>query len=119
MNLVILNGNIGSDVEVQTSGDTDFAHFSVATDYRVPKGEEFEQRTTWTRVTAFGGLARSLASLGKGSKVLVTGHLKTTVTVRDDVRFTHSEVIATAVEFQRVKKPAGDAADDQAAEDAA
>ena len=119
MNSVFLSGNIGADVEVQTSGETDFVHLSIATDERVPTGEGFQKRTTWTRVTAFNGLARSLACLGKGSRVVVTAYLKTTTAVREGVEFTHSEVIAKEVEFQRVRKPAGAPDQDDAGEGSA
>ncbi len=54
-------------------------------------------------MTAFN----DLASLGKGSKVHVTGWLKTTASVRDGVELAPSEAIATSVELQRVKKLAG------------
>jgi hypothetical protein len=76
MNLSILTGNLGADVKVKTSGDTTFAHLSLANNYRVKKanGEGWENRVNWTRVTAFGSLAESLRSLGKGSRIEVEGH---------------------------------------------
>jgi single-strand DNA-binding protein len=117
MNLVILTGNLGAEIDVRTSGETTFAHFSVATNFRVKKGDDYEDRVTWTRVTAFNGLAKSLRVLDKGSKVLVRGHLKTSVFERDGVRFQHSEVIADEVEFLRVKR-AGDGAEEGAGDGA-
>lgn len=103
MNIVILTGNLGADIEVKQSNGTDYAHFSVATNYRVRVGDGYEERTLWTRITAFNALARSLRRLGKGSKVAVRGRLQTRTFERDDVRFTYSEVIADEVEFQVVK----------------
>lgn len=103
MNLVILCGNLGADIEVKKSGDTTYAHFSVATSERVRRGDGWGENTTWTRVTAFQGLAKSLRILGKGSRVLVKGRLKTSRFERADVIFHHSEVIAEEVEFQVVK----------------
>ena len=69
----------------------------------------------WVRVTAFGSLARSLRTLGKGSKVLVEGRLKQAVYQKDDVRFQYVEVVAEKVEFQLVK-PRADAAGEAAGE---
>ena len=108
-NLVLLTGNLGADVDVRTSGNTTYARFSVATSYRVRAGagDHYEDRTNWTRVTAFGGLAKTLGRLGKGSKVLVQGRLKETTYERDGVRVQYSEVIATRVEFLVVKPPEG------------
>lgn len=108
-NLVILTGNLGADVDVRESNGTTYARFSVATNYRVraKDGDHYEDRTNWTRVTAFGGLAKTLQRLGKGSKVLVQGRLKETVYEKDDVRVHYSEVIATRVEFLVVKPPEG------------
>lgn len=104
MNLVIISGNLGGDVEVQTSKGTTFARLSIAHNYRVREDDgEWVRRVTWIRATAFGALAKSLAILGKGSKVLVRGRLKKAVFERDAVRFEHSEVIAEHVEFQLVK----------------
>lgn len=109
MNIVILSGNIGADIDVQIFNGTTFAHFSVASNYRVPTGdgETYEKRTTWTRVTAFGPKAKPLGQLGKGTRVVVRGHLRTNTYETGGVRFQHSEVIADDVEFQRVKKPVG------------
>lgn len=110
-NQVNLTGNLGADVEVQQSGETTFAHFSVATNYSVPVGDgTYEKRTSWTRVTAFGGLARSLARLGKGSLVQVRAHLRQRVVeVGDRNIYTH-DVIADEVLFLRFKEKADAAA---------
>jgi single-strand DNA-binding protein len=109
MNQVLLTGNLGGDVEVKTSGDTTYARFSLASNYRVraKDGEGYEDRCNWTRVTAFGGLAKSLGRLGKGSSVLVQGGLRQTVYEKDDVRLQYSEVIAKSVRFLVVRPPEG------------
>jgi single-strand DNA-binding protein len=109
INQVLLTGNLGSDVEVKTSGDTTYARLSVATNYRVraQDGEGYEDRCNWTRVTAFGPLAKSLARLGKGSSVLVQARLRQRVYENGDLRFQYSEVIATSVRFLVVKPPEG------------
>ena len=108
VNQVLLTGYLGNDVEVKTSNGTTYARFSLGSNYRVRArdGEGFEDRCTWTRITAFGNLAKSLGRLGKGSSVLVQARLKQSVFERDDVRRQHSEVIATNVRFLVVKPPA-------------
>ena len=107
MNCVFLSGNIGSDVQVRTSNGTTFAHFNLADDYRVRLGDgSWQSRTNWTRVTAFGGRAEALRVLGKGSRVLVKGHLRARTFEKDGVRLERSEVIADFVEFQDVREPA-------------
>lgn len=118
---MILSGNLGSDVQVKSSNGTTFAHFSVADDYRVRLGDgSWESRTNWTRVTAFGGRAEALRVLGKGSRVLVKGHLRARAFEKDGVRFERSEVIADYVEFQQVRKPAqAEVGDSPEAEEAA
>lgn len=120
-NLVILTGNLGGDVDVRNSGNTTYARFSVATNYRVraSDGDHYEDRTNWTRVTAFGGLAKTLGRLGKGSKVLVQGRLQETTYEKEAVRVQYSEVIATRVEFLVVKPPeGGEAVEPELPEDA-
>lgn len=68
-NLVLLTGNLGATSMSRSSGSATYARFSVATNYRVcaKDGDHYEDRTNWTRVTAFGGLAKTLGRLGKGS----------------------------------------------------
>jgi single-strand DNA-binding protein len=109
INLILLTGNLGGNVEVKTSGSTTYARFSLGSNYRVraKDGEGYEDRCNWTRVTAFGNLAKALGRLGKGSSVLVQGRLQQTVYEKDGVRLQHSEVIAKSVRFLVVKPPEG------------
>jgi len=109
MNLVILSGRLGADIDVKTSNSTTYCHFSLASNYRVQVDGEYEDRVTWTRVTAFNGLAKSLGTLGKGSLIELRGHLKTTGFEEGDVRLQYSEVIADRVDFLHFKEQgAGD-----------
>ena len=81
MNLVVLIGNIGKDVEYRTSdGGLTIANFSLATSSsRKGKTEgEWETETEWHRVVAFGKNADTANKhLHKGSKVSVRGRLRT------------------------------------------
>jgi single-strand DNA-binding protein len=109
MNTVILTGNLGSDIEVKTADNgTTYTRFSLATNYHVRVGETYEQRTTWTKVVAFGSLAKSLTILGKGSRVVVRARLKTAYFEAGGKRFQYSEVIADDVEFMHVKLAEGE-----------
>jgi single-strand DNA-binding protein len=108
MNSVFLTGNLGHDIEVKTSNGTTYTRFSLATNYHVRVGESWEQRTTWTRIVAFGKLAESLSILGKGSRVAVRAHLKTNVFEAGGKSFQYSEVIADDVEFMHVKLAEGE-----------
>ena len=123
INKVFFDGFLGHDVEVKTSSNgTDYVHLSLANNRRVPDGDGgFTDETVWARLTAFGALARSLASLGTGSRVIVTARLKTTVFKKGDVEFQYAELIAEDVSFVSVKKRpgAGDDAPEAAAEAAA
>jgi len=77
-----------------------------------PLGDStYEKRTAWVRVTAFGGQARSMAALGKGSLVQVLAHLRQSVVEVGDKKIVSHDVIADEVVFLRVKKPGGAAAE--------
>ena len=105
-NTVNLTGNLGADVEVRESNDTTYAHFSVATNYSVRKEDgTYEKRTSWVRVTAFGGQARSMAALGKGSLVQVLAHLRQSV-----VEVADKKIVTHDVDRRRGGVPAGEAA---------
>lgn len=108
MNSVFLTGNLGHDIEVKTSNGTTYTRFSLATNYHVRVGEnDWEQRTTWTRIVVFGKLAESLEILGKGSRVAVRAHLKTNVFEAGGKKLQYSEVVADDVEFMHVKRADG------------
>ena len=80
VNKAILVGNLGKDPEVRyaTSG-TAVATFSVATKDRIPsKDGNWEERTEWHRVVAFGRLAEICGEyLHKGKQVYIEGRIQT------------------------------------------
>ena len=58
VNKLILVGNVGRDPEMKkTASGTKVAHFSLATNRRVPKEDGFEEKTEWHRLTVWGRLA--------------------------------------------------------------
>ena len=80
VNKVILLGNIGKDPEVKflPSGMA-VANFGLATSERFKdKGGEWQDRTEWHNVVAFGKVAEIIRDyVKKGSKLYVEGSLRT------------------------------------------
>jgi single-strand DNA-binding protein len=80
VNKVILLGNIGKDPEIKflPSGSA-VATFSIATSERFKdKGGEWQDRTEWHNLVAFGKTAEIIRDyVKKGSKLYVEGSLRT------------------------------------------
>jgi single-strand DNA-binding protein len=80
VNKVILLGNVGKDPEVKflPSGSA-VATFSIATSERFKdKGGEFQDRTEWHNLVAFGKVAEIIRDyVKKGAKLYVEGSLRT------------------------------------------
>lgn len=80
INKVILIGRLGADPDIRYSANgTAVAKFNLATNERVPAGEgNWEDRTEWHRVVAFGKLAEICGNyLNKGKQVFIEGSLRT------------------------------------------
>jgi single-strand DNA-binding protein len=81
VNKVILLGNVGKDPEVKfAASGTAIASFSLATTERFKdKSGEWQDRTEWHALTAFGKTAEIIRDyVKKGSKLYVEGSLRTT-----------------------------------------
>lgn len=78
MNRVIISGNLGQKPEVrQANSGVMVCNFSIATNDRVKKGDEWVDDTQWHRIVVFGKQAELCERyLDKGSKVLVEGKIK-------------------------------------------
>jgi single-strand DNA-binding protein len=80
VNKVILLGNVGKDPEIKAlpSGST-VANFSIATSERFKdKGGEWQDKTEWHNVVAYGKLADIIRDyVKKGAKLYVEGRLTT------------------------------------------
>lgn len=79
VNKVILVGRLGQDPDIRYSPNgVAVARFSLATNERVPAGEgNWEDRTEWHRVVAFGKLAEICGNyLAKGRLVFVEGSIR-------------------------------------------
>ncbi|HEX7120211.1 MAG TPA: single-stranded DNA-binding protein [Longimicrobiales bacterium] len=78
VNKVILVGNVGRDPDVATTAaGTKVAHLSLATSRRVPRGEGFEDRTAWHRLTLWDRLAQIAEEyVRKGDRLYVEGRIE-------------------------------------------
>ncbi len=123
INSVILLGYLGANPVVGQSGSgVVYAQFRLACNQAWKDGSgNRHQRTDWFRVVAFNGLATTLDRLQTGDQVAVSGRLQSKVYEdRQGVKRTVVEIVATTVEFLRLKdrpaagepEPAG-AADDE------
>lgn len=103
VNKVILIGNLGADPEVRyTANGTAVTQLSIATTERVPAGEgNWEDRTEWHRVVAFGKTAENCGNyLSKGRQIYVEGRLQTRQweDAQGVKRYT-TEVVAREIQF--------------------
>tara|TARA_R110001599_G_scaffold61420_1_gene170795 strand:+ start:924 stop:1331 length:408 start_codon:yes stop_codon:yes gene_type:complete len=102
MNKVIITGNLGQKPEVRKAASgLSICNFSVATNERVKKGEEWVDHTEWHRIVVFGKQAESCAQfLDKGSKVAVEGKLRTSsYEDKEGNPRKSTEIISDRVEF--------------------
>lgn len=93
MNRVILIGRLGKDAETKTVGDTTVTRFSVATERRFKKGDDWMSETEWHNVTLWrsGKLSEYLT---KGTLVSVEGRLQTRKYDKDGETRYSTEVVA-------------------------
>ena len=98
MNLLMITGNIGRDVEVrQTGKGTTVASFSMA----VQTGWGDNQKTQWYRCSIFGKRAEGKLTeyLLKGQKVLVTGEPSLNIYEKDGKTNAGIDVFVSEVEL--------------------
>ncbi len=97
LNRIELRGNVGN-ARVQTAGDNEVVHFSLATNYAY-KGKDGTPviETTWHSVVAWSGKGMpDFRKINKGSCVYVTGRLRSQkYTLSDGTERQAYEVIAS------------------------
>ena len=101
-NHVMIFGNLGAAPDTrQTASGLAVTNLSVATNERVKQQGEWTDHTEWHRVTVFGKQAEVCNQfLAKGSKVLVTGKLRTRkFTDKQGQERWSTEILADSVEF--------------------
>lgn len=75
INRVIVSGGLGGDPERIASDKG--CKFSIAVDERFKNGDDWESRTNWFDVVAWGSLADQIVKqLSKGSRVCIEGRLR-------------------------------------------
>jgi single-strand DNA-binding protein len=98
----LLIGNIGKEPEMRYNANGDpFLRFTVASNGRRRVKDEWQDETTWVRVTVMGKRAESLANLlTKGTRVYVDGRLTAQPwTTQDGTIMAGLEMVASDVEF--------------------
>jgi len=103
INKVILIGRLGADPEVRyTPNGTAVVNINLATTERVSVGEgNWEDRTEWHRVVAFGKTAENCGNyLSKGRQIYIEGRLQTRQweDAQGVKRYT-TEIVAREVQF--------------------
>ena len=99
VNRITLIGNVGRDPDIQqTKSGTKVAHFSLATNRRVPNGSDEEERTDWHRLTLWNRQAEFAEDyIRTGDRVYVEGRIEYDSYERDGVSIPTAEVIVREV----------------------
>jgi len=94
VNKIILIGNVGRDPDIQqTKSGTKVAHFSLATNRRMPAGSDEEERTDWHRLTLWNRQAQFAEDhIRTGDRVYIDGRLEYDSYERDGVVIPTAEV---------------------------
>ena len=110
LNICMFIGNLGDDPSVRymPSGDP-VANFSIAVadDYKDKKSGEKVEVTEWIRCVAFNRLAEIVEQyLSKGSKVFISGRMKTRSWESDGVKKYATEIVVENLQMLSPKKEA-------------
>ena len=91
VNKIILVGNVGRDPDIQqTKNGTKVAHLSLATNRRLPAGDEPQERTDWHRLTLWNRLAQFAEDYVRtGDRIYIEGRLEYDSYERDGVNDPH------------------------------
>ena len=110
MNIVFLIGNLTRDPELtETAGGVSVCHFAIAVN-RTYTSSDGERQTDFFNVTAWRGLADTVARYTKkGNKVAVTGSIQIrNYEDNQGVRRTAVDVIAQDIEFLTTRNAGGE-----------
>ena len=94
VNKITLIGNVGRDPDIQqTKSGTKVAHFSIATNRRMPAGSDQEERTDWHRLTLWSKQAQFAEDyIRTGDRIYVEGRLEYDSYERDGVVIPTAEI---------------------------
>lgn len=100
LNKVTLIGFTGKNAEQKfTPTGKNYCRLSVATkrSWKAPEATEWQERTEWHTIVAWGKLAESAAKLQTGAHLLVEGEIRTREYDKDGVTHRISEVYADSI----------------------
>ena len=95
VNKIILVGHVGREPDIQqTQNGTKVAHFSLATNHRIPaNGDGAKERTDWHRLTLWNRMAQFAEDyVKKGDRVYVEGRLEYDSYERDGITIPTADV---------------------------
>ena len=117
VNKITLIGNVGRDPDIQqTKGGTKVAHFSVATNRRLPNAANGEERTDWHRLTLWDRQAQFAEDyIRTGDRVYVEGRMEYDSYERDGVVIPTAEITVREIVLLSSKAGAGSDGMDEAA----
>jgi len=116
VNKAILVGRLGRDPEVRYTGSGQaVANLSLATAERFKdKQGEYQERTEWHRITAWGRLAEIVQQYThKGSMIYVEGRIETRKYEKDGVERYSTEIVAQSIQLLGSKGDNGSPASGQ------
>jgi len=102
LNKVMLLGRLGKDPEKKyVNSGTAVVNFSVATSESFKKGDNWEEKTEWHNIVAFGNTAENASKfLKKGSLVFMEGRIQTrSYQDKDGNNKYITEIVANSVKF--------------------
>jgi len=99
VNRITLIGNVGRDPDIQvTKSGNKVAHFSIATNRRIPSGSDQEPRADWHRLTLWSRQAQFAEDFVRtGDRIYVEGRLEYDSYERDGVTIPTAEIIVSQV----------------------
>lgn len=99
LNRVMLVGNLGADPEVkQTQGGAVLKLRLATTEKYIDRDKQPQERTEWHSVTVFGKRGEGLGRiLGKGSRLLVEGSIRTSSYEKDGEKRHRTEIVASDI----------------------
>ena len=108
-NVIVVTGRLTRDAELKyTNSGTGLCAFSLATNRRAKKGDEWVDEASFFDVTWFGKLAEKLSQyMGKGKQVCVTGSLKQERWSKDGENRSKVAIVADNVQLLGGKSDGG------------
>lgn len=99
MNLTVLKGNLGTDVEFRYSqSGKPIAKFTLAAPH--PYYPKDKEKTYWANLVCFDKTAEIASNyLSKGSEILIRGYMTRAKWTKDGVTHYKDEIIVEAIEF--------------------